>query len=128
MAIVTGSRVYGIPKSDSDIDLVVLVTPADLKRLMTVAGEVVGGSAGGERCIEASLRFGKLNLLCVTDPVAYHVWERGTRELRDNAPVTRDVAVAMFQLLQKHCGVNEDYPDCQDARNRVARHARVDES
>lgn len=112
-ALVTGSHVYGTPKPDSDIDLVVLVTKQEIKLLRKLADEDnstdyenpdygVGG-------LTASLRFGKLNLLCCTDPAQVDVWRRGTDALKLVRPVTRDQAVATFQQLQRDAGLNKPH-------------------
>lgn len=110
-AIVTGSRVYGTPKPDSDIDLVVLVTKDDIRAMRDLADEDNSTDyenpdygAGG---LTASLRFGKLNLLCCTTPEQVDVWRRGTAALKIVAPVTREVAVKLFQMLQREAGLHE---------------------
>lgn len=68
-AFLTGSRVYGNPNDDSDIDLVIRVDRETKEKLIELAG---GGSV---------VRFGKLNLLiCATDQ-EYWAWQDGTEEL-----------------------------------------------
>lgn len=42
------------------------------------------------------LRFGKLNLICVTSDEFFGIWEKGTAELKAKSPVTRDAAIAHF--------------------------------
>lgn len=119
MAIVTGSRAYGTPTEKSDIDLVVLVTPAEVSLLLAAAGQQPDKGSGG-RAVNASIRFGALNLLCVTDPVEYEMWCRGTRELKRAAPVSRTLAVKMFTLLEKHCGIGKEYPTVSIARESLS--------
>jgi hypothetical protein len=46
------------------------------------------------------LRFGKLNLICVTDPEDYKLWKDGTEELKRMAPVTRDQAIKLFRQMR----------------------------
>ena len=93
-AFVTGSHAYGTPIEKSDVDLVVFMSEEDLKILQEVSG-----STGN------SLRFGNLNLLCVTDGDSYEVWLKGTRELREKAPVERTEAVAHFKSLRHQWGI-----------------------
>lgn len=114
-AFVTGSRAYGRPRPDSDIDLVVLVSSYDLERLRAQADpdpkmgkgtDSDPGTPGQEEHPTASLRFGKLNLICVTDPIAYGVWLKGTEELRKRPDdVDRDEAVAFFRALREKHGL-----------------------
>lgn len=103
-AFVTGSRAYGTPRPDSDIDLVCLLDEGD--RIVFEAD--VNGDAGDgteqelyESAGVIALRFGKLNLLLCLDEDAYRTWEQGTRELRARKPVTRDEAVEHFRALRK---------------------------
>lgn len=129
-AFITGSRAYGRPSRKSDVDLVVLVCPAELEILKELAdsrdedrkGEGgdsdAGPRAGGD---SASLRFGRLNLLAVTDPVAYAVWQKGTRLLKresERKPVDRDLAVKFFDML-RHTHLYSEQPTVQDARDRL---------
>lgn len=119
-AFVTGSRVYGAPTRKSDIDLVVMTTPAQIEALRELADaddplhkptewsdpgpmDDVGG-------LTASLKFGNLNLICVTGHIGYGVWLTGTKELAKLAadrgrPVTRDEAVLHFRALREKHGL-----------------------
>lgn len=97
MSFLTGSRVYGTPRPDSDIDLVVLVTEEDLARLREV-GTVRPQHTGYNTFESCSLYFGNLNLIAVTKPDEYTAWLIGTNNLRDHAPVTRAQAVQEFDM------------------------------
>jgi len=88
---VTGSRAYGMPRPDSDVDLVALVTEADLAILLQLAdnGKAIQEHAGDyddhsdvrhERIVP--LRFGKLNLLCTIYPEVAGAWRAATERLR----------------------------------------------
>lgn len=100
-SFLTGSRVYGVPKSDSDIDLVVLVNEDDIKKLLPMA-DGADGHGGCEHYEDGvSLRFGKLNLLCVTKERHFELWRRGTNEIKEHAPVTRDFAITYLANLRK---------------------------
>lgn len=97
-AFLTGSRCYGTPAVDSDIDLVALVSRDDLSVLCHEADTETHSSAGGE-VDGASMRFGKLNLIAFTDPGEYIAWKNATAELYSRKPVTRDEAVTE---IKKH--------------------------
>jgi hypothetical protein len=105
-SFLTGSCAYGTPREDSDTDLVVLVSHDTLDALAALAdnqesvAEKREYSGGG-----LSLRFGKLNLICVTDPLHFKVWLQGTKELEFRKPVTRDQAVEHLRALRTKFGI-----------------------
>ena len=90
-AFLTGSRAYGTPQPDSDIDLCVLVSREDLEVLKRVAGATDTQEYWNT---DAALRFGSLNLLAFADAPQYEAWKRGTAELKEKRPVTRSAAIA----------------------------------
>ena len=97
MALLTGSRAYGRPPPGSDIDVVVLLGEDDLLRIIDAMGEAgVDPRYVGEPGATTPIRFGVLNLLCVTDEEDYRVWEEGTAALIERGPVERPEAVAEF--------------------------------
>ncbi len=102
-SFVTGSRAYGTPRADSDIDLVVLVDGPDCQMLCDMAAAQNDlGSPGGEHYEDGrALRFGNLNLLCITNPNHFDVWRRGTDELKAMAPVTREKAVEHISEIRR---------------------------
>lgn len=114
-AIVTGSQKYGKPRLDSDVDLVILVSEDDLltlKRLGKVTepekdSDSDPGTAGVDHGLTASIRFGDLNLICCTDPIAFAVWEKGTKQLCAERPVTRERAVQHFRDLRVNHGLKD---------------------
>lgn len=70
-AFITGSRAYGKPQPESDIDLVIRVESSTADNL-----EELSGVKNGE-----PVRFGKLNLiLCRTDE-EYALWKMGTAQM-----------------------------------------------
>jgi predicted nucleotidyltransferase len=97
-ALLTGSRVYGTPTEESDIDMVVLVTDEELVRLAMLADE---GDKG--------LKFGRLNLITVTTEKAFAVWEEGTKWLESKKPVTREQAVRLLTAMRQDAGLELDY-------------------
>lgn len=104
---ITGSHAYGEPNSDSDIDLVVLVDVETVQQLLAASENVddhpVRDSDGG--ATRGSFRFGGLNLICVTDEVAFDCWKDGTDFLKTKAPVTREQAVKYFRKKRERLGV-----------------------
>lgn len=108
-AILTGSRVYGSPKPNSDVDLVLLMTGPQANALAVFADQDPGPkhsqSASG-----FSLRFGRLNLIIETDPVKFEVWVRGTEQLTAMKPVTRSQAVALLDFLQRQAMLSPESP------------------
>lgn len=124
-AIVTGSRKYGKPRINSDIDLVVLVSPADLKRLRDAAaiahpaqGEIEAvrdtrgttietaegrvESDGQGEMSSGSFRFGMLNLVVTTEPDMFQSWVQGTKELKAKGkPVDRETATMHLRKLRE---------------------------
>ena len=75
--LLTGSRVYGSPRIDSDVDLVVLVDKETAKKLEDL-------SDGGTYPV----KFGTLNLILVTDERSFEVWKEGTEHLKHVAETT----------------------------------------
>lgn len=86
-AFITGSRAYGTPREDSDIDLAILID-ADEGDILWKAGAVEG---------EKTCRFGCLNLLIFNRSDRFNRWAQVTNELRERSPVSREEAVAAFQ-------------------------------
>lgn len=97
-AFVTGSRVYGIPKENSDIDLVVLISDEDWEHLAMASDDENSVNEYGTK--NKSIRFGNLNLLVTTEQKDFDVWMKGTEELKARRPVERDEAVKLFSGLR----------------------------
>lgn len=102
LSFLTGSRAYGTPRPDSDIDLVVYVTSEDLSKLIELSDKVSEfGAPGGVHYEDGCcLRFGPLNLICVTSEQHFNTWKKGTEELVAKKPVTREVAVETLKRLR----------------------------
>lgn len=98
-AVLTGSRVYGTPREDSDVDLAVLVSLEDFDKLVALFPP--GGEADSYKgCPAQPLRIGKLNLLLVTSEAHLAIWRAGTDILKANAPVTREQAMQLFAEMR----------------------------
>lgn len=94
-AFLTGSRAYGTPRPDSDVDLCVLLSHDDLEALALQAPQPNGEPASGDDN-DASLRFGRLNVIAMTDPDRFAAWKEATTELVARKPVTRDQAIKLI--------------------------------
>lgn len=84
-AFITGSRAYGVPREDSDIDLAVVVSEHEAKLLRSLSDST------------RKIVFGRLNLILFTNTELglkqYETWKKVNDALKLIAPVTRDVAV-----------------------------------
>jgi predicted nucleotidyltransferase len=89
-AFLTGSRVYGTPREDSDIDLAVLMSSAELGALLRLADPE---AQGHEYEDGVSIRFGNLNLIVFCAKDEFDAWRSATQELIARKPVTRAEAV-----------------------------------
>lgn len=120
LAFVTGSRAYGVPKADSDIDLAVLVSPADAARLCEVCAPEDGAKPGRDSNTRDfsvksySFRFGKLNLLAFVCPVAFAAWQTANAAMvsyaRDEGALSRDDAIKYLRAVGEHHRTQEDAP------------------
>ena len=107
MAVIGGSRAYGTPREDSDVDMVILVSQEDLALLMenfdnTKVGATEPTPAYANEA-GTSLRVGNLNLIVTTNPEVYALWEDGINYLKSQKPVTREFAVGYLS------GMRQDY-------------------
>ena len=103
----TGSRVYGTPREDSDIDVVALIDERNFDKKFSLLWqqsddlqEELKGNPAGSYIYEPddhSLRFGKLNLLCFYHKMKFDAWHAGTQHLICLRPVTRDFAVEVLE-------------------------------
>lgn len=100
-AFATGSRVYGKPREDSDLDLVIYCTDAETIGLLRANCDP--GSA--PRGPYPSLRFGKLQIVLLEDEAKYHAWRKGTKALKALAPNgNKTLATHIFKELLKNVG------------------------
>lgn len=76
----TGSQLYGRPRDDSDVDIVLLVDENLLHLLAEKAGRHLATDQYDDKPESASLTFGQLNLICVTASEEYDAWLEGTEE------------------------------------------------
>jgi len=92
-----------MPNNGSDVDLVVLVNQYDLD-ILTQECEDDNGTEYSES--SRSLRFGKLNLICLVKDKDFQAWKMATRalkqiaSLRENGVVTREEAMVLIDRVQ----------------------------
>ena len=87
-AFLTGSRVYGTPREDSDLDLVVFVDEDTKKALRAMSDS------------NTKLMYGGLNLIAVTTKAEYDAWYKGTDILKNRPdPVKKAEACEVFDAL-----------------------------
>lgn len=91
-AFLTGSRAYGTPSEDSDIDIAMLLSKEDLDALLKLCDGVDATSPNPYQS-GWSLRFGKLNLLCFDSEPEFKGWMKATELLIERKPVTRQTAI-----------------------------------
>lgn len=113
-AFITGSRSYGKPTADSDIDLVVLVDYATAEVLRGFSDQQ---SVAGPPVI----RFGKLNIIAVTNEAEFAMWKVATETLRrkknnEGRPIGRDEAKAFIDTLR----ICLEVPDRGDSQLEAA--------
>jgi len=88
-AFITGSRVYGTPREDSDLDLVVLCDDQAHELLHL---------HGADGALYAPVRFANLNIIVLRDPAQFEAWRKTTENLKARAPVTREEACEAIKL------------------------------
>lgn len=102
-AFLTGSHAYGLPRADSDVDIVVLVDAEGLDVLRRASGrdpdKECESRGSAHNAVERgdSLMFGKVNLICPPNRAQFDAWHTATVNLRVRRPVTRDEAIAEIE-------------------------------
>lgn len=98
-AFLTGSRAYGVPRADSDYDIVIR---CDRKDAVEFGADLNGDTSGYPLDEHAwQVKKGAVNfILCFTD-ARFQSWKDGTDKLCTIKPASRDVAKAVFIDLFK---------------------------
>lgn len=97
-SFLTGSHVYGTPKHDSDIDLVIQL---DSDEELELCGQSDGGGIIIDDSDYPTIRFGNLQIIAVEDDREFAIWKSCTEELKKRAPVTREEAVNLIKKRLK---------------------------
>ncbi len=92
-AFITGSRAYGTPREDSDIDLVIKCSHDDLVLLSSFGGK----STWNQNNVSANLRWGNLNIIAISSDIVYEAWKLTNEELLKRRPVDRETAKTEFK-------------------------------
>lgn len=101
MTLISGSHAYGTPNENSDVDLVIKVDSEEMAMwLYNMLNDSEQDHSDTPRFGSMSIRIGKLNLICCWSDWVYNVWLKGTQQLNQIKPVTRDQAIAMFNNLR----------------------------
>jgi len=98
-AFLTGSRAYGVPRKDSDVDMVVYIDPSELTELAKALNADVDDDRPYYPSI--SVREGRLNLIVLSEADEYDAWLNTTLKLKKQAPVTKEQAVTAFKKALK---------------------------
>jgi hypothetical protein len=113
-AFLTGSHVYGEPREDSDIDIVIPMEKGDLTRLVQILDNMDGDwdemDVGYPK---TTFRVGPFNLIFVDGGGHMKVWKEGTEKLkkrkqRTDKPVTRKAAIRLFDKLRQKWIFNKE--------------------
>lgn len=91
---ITGSRAYGSPSEDSDLDIVIRCD----RYIAAVVESLIGRSTSDYDHESVSVQCGQVNLhLCTTDR-EYDRWKLGTRSCEVVAPVDRETAKKLLRV------------------------------
>lgn len=117
-AFLTGSRIYGQPRPDSDIDLVVRCDQELVDRLCEefpdanchTAVHVDDPNAEYPPEVSHAFRFGSLNLILVVSDTAYESWKAARDEciaamMKKRNGITRDKAVEIHRHERRKRGL-----------------------
>lgn len=95
---ITGSRAYGIPTEDSDIDLVLPPnTNSTFRQTLVMLSDTE----------DVPINYGRLNLILTIEPKQWELWLQATTELIERRPVSRDEAVEHITALFKAHGLSK---------------------
>lgn len=95
---ITGSRAYGQPNAESDVDLVLFVDGLAAFTLIQQS-----------ETKEIPVRYGNLNLILCHSEEEYDAWEKFTQDMIEKArttgvPVSSDEAKEVFKTRRIRCG------------------------
>jgi predicted nucleotidyltransferase len=97
-AFITGSRAYGTPRRNSDIDLVIRCDEATADLLKSLSDE------------EDLVVFRNLNLILCTSDEDFAVWKHGTDLLKMRRPVSKGAAKTLLKSMRESIKVPDDNP------------------
>lgn len=97
---ITGSRWYGAPKHDSDLDIV-LCCPSKYWPLLHPSCDKVNSDEPEYTRSSLNYRYGKLNLIIVSSRWYYLRWRLARFICWCKSPINRDTAVAIHKWICK---------------------------
>lgn len=107
-AFLTGSRVYGSPAPDSDIDIAVLLSHGEIAQLLNLSkqNEEVSETPGAT----CSIRFGNLNIIATHIETEFAAWLIATRDLEKVKPVPKEDCCKHFDKVRHQRTVELSQP------------------
>lgn len=112
-AFVTGSRIYGQPTEESDLDLVVFMPRDQAEKIAKEFPDSLQSKIH-PKGTSAVFKFGPLNLIAVWNEDRLHAWQDGTEGCIDamvdrRRGLTREEAIEVHAAArERHC-LNPDY-------------------
>ena len=107
LPFITGSRVYGSPTEDSDLDIVIRCD----RYVAAVLESLIGKCSSDYDHESVSVQCGRINLhLCTTDR-EYDRWRLGTRSCEVVAPIDRETAKKLMRVAGVDRGEIRDVSD-----------------
>lgn len=97
-AFLTGSRVYGTPTEDSDIDLVIYCDTSTKEKLIELSDN------GKMPCM-----FGKLNIIFAINETQYKAWSEAKEHCNLFKPISRELAFEIHDRVRDKYGVTYDH-------------------
>lgn len=97
-AFLTGSRVYGTPTEDSDIDLVIYCESSTKEKLIELS------DSGKMPCM-----FGKLNIIFATNESQYSAWKEACQECKELSPLPKETAFKIHDRIRDGYGISYDH-------------------
>ena len=95
-AFMTGARMFGKPKPNTEYPLVIRIEPEDYQKLLPL-GEVERYTiAPGCEPWWTSLRIGKLVLVCCLDDEAWNQWQEFNAKLAQQPQINRKVVQSIY--------------------------------
>jgi hypothetical protein len=74
----------------------------DELRVLAETSETIEESYGETRSV--SVRFGRLNIICITDEKLFDVWEKSTAHCVNMKPVSREWAMIFMERKRQEAG------------------------
>lgn len=103
-SFITGSHAYGTPEHDSDVDLVIFTHEADIELLSRISDDSLFRENNGYDS-GRSLRFGRLNIIAISDEKHFELWRWANKRLKARRPVDRDYAILYLNELRVRNGI-----------------------